>query len=80
MTHRLVSPATSLAWHRRLVARRWTFPNRTGRPPIDTAIAALVEQMATDNPGWGYKRVRREALIDRVGVRDRHRCPVVAGR
>jgi putative transposase len=51
MTHRLVSPATVLAWHRRLVARYWTYPNRTRRPPIDAAIVALVEQMARDNPG-----------------------------
>jgi putative transposase len=43
--HRLVTPATVLAWHRRLVTRHWTFPNRSGRPPIDPTIAALVEQM-----------------------------------
>jgi putative transposase len=60
--HRLVTPAPVLRWHQRLVARHWTYPQRPGRPPIAPAIAALVEQMAQDNPGWGYQRIQGELL------------------
>jgi putative transposase len=78
-SHRLVTPGTILRRHCRLVRRRWTYPNRPGRPPIDDVLAALVERMARENPSWGYRRVRREALIVRVGVRDHHRWSVAAG-
>jgi putative transposase len=59
---RLVTPDTLLRWHRRLIRWRWTYPARGGRPPVDARLAALIEQMARENPGWGYKRIQGELL------------------
>ncbi len=60
--HRIVIPATLLAWHRRLLKKKWTCPGTLGRPPVPDEVRALVEQMARQNPRWGYRRIQGELL------------------
>jgi hypothetical protein len=64
-----VTPATILAWHRRLVSRKWDYTarRRPGRPPTAAAITSMVIRMAADNLTWGHRRVKGELV--RLGHR-----------
>ena len=63
-----VTPATLLAWHRRLAARKYDTSKRRkpGRPPAVPGVARLVVRLAKENPLWGHRRIHGE--LTKLGV------------
>ena len=56
----IVTPETLLAWHRKLIARKYdgSKQRRPGRPRTPGKIQDLVVRMATENQNWGYCRIQ----------------------
>ena len=63
-----VTPATLLAWHRSLAAKKYDTSKRRkpGRPPTVPGIARLVVRLAKENPLWGHRRIHGELM--KLGV------------
>ena len=54
-----MTPDTILAWHRKLIAAKWSYPQkRVGRPGVVQEIRELIVRMAEQNPSWGYARIQ----------------------
>jgi hypothetical protein len=64
-----VTPATLLAWHRKLAARKYDTSKRRrpGRPPTVRSIARLTIRLAKENPLWGYRRIHGELTAPAYG-------------
>jgi transposase InsO family protein len=56
----LVTPETILRWYRELIARKYdgTARRGAGRPATARTVRELVVRFASENPGWGYTRIR----------------------
>jgi hypothetical protein len=68
----IVTPETLLAWHRKLIAKKYDVSlfRTPGWPRTATEITTLIIRMAEENPGWGYRRIQgAPALVgDRISL------------
>ncbi len=63
-----IKPSTIIAWHRKLVQRKWDYSKkRLGRPPITDEIKQLILQMKAANKRWGCRKINGE--LRKLGIK-----------
>jgi hypothetical protein len=62
----IATPDTLLRWHRRLIARKWTYARRASGGEACSRDPSLVVRMATENPTWGYTQI--QGALENVGI------------
>jgi putative transposase len=63
----VVKPDTLVRWHRRVVAKHWTYPHHPpGRPSTVAETRQTIIRLASENPTWGYRRIHGE--LARLGI------------
>ena len=65
--HRIVIPVTLLAWHRRLVKQKWSYPEHHRGPPVPEEIRALARRLARQNPRCGHRRIQANSPAPGTG-------------
>jgi putative transposase len=91
-----VTPATLLAWQRRLAAKKYDTSKRRkpGRPPTFPGVARLIVRLAKENPRWGHRRIHGELMkpgvtvapstvweiVRAAGIRVRSAMPLLRGQ
>ncbi len=63
-----IKPSTIIAWHRKLVQRKWDYSKKKlGRPPITDEIKQLILQMKAANKRWGCRKINGE--LRKLGIK-----------
>lgn len=67
----IVRPTTLMAWHRGLIAQKYDGSRKRGpgRPCTSDEIQRQVVRMATENRGWGYRRIQDQSVELKGGDR-----------
>jgi hypothetical protein len=71
--HRLVTPGTILRGHRHLIVKKWTYPNRIGRPPLEDAVGVFIECMARERIPAGNTSESKASCSSSVTASERQR-------
>jgi hypothetical protein len=67
----IFKPETIMAWQRKFISRRWTYPkSKPGRKSVNTEVKNLILKMKNENSLWGCRRIADE--LEKLGISIHH--------